>query len=182
MTGEDDTWQPARLPLMKRAKFGISIEETELAPEQIAELEFPTDREMQSWWRNEIEQAIKAGKLLAHVEKTVTVVCNGVRLTKKYRDDVLLPGSKTESVPLSSREQGSTRKKYFIARNVYADWRTDAATFQKPLNSYIDFWLSVPPAQPSLSEIERVINFSFPSESPKISEMMRQRREYPASH
>ncbi len=149
MTGEDDTGQPARLPLMKRAKFGIPIEETELTPEQIAEFEFPTDREMQSWWRNQIEQAVKARQLAAHVEKTVTVVSNGVRLTKKYRDDVLLPGSKTESVPLSSREQSSTRKKYFISRNIYADWRTDAAIFHKPLNSYINSWLSLSPVSVS---------------------------------
>ncbi|MER2527110.1 MAG: hypothetical protein ABTR07_04190 [Candidatus Competibacter denitrificans] len=140
MTGEDDTGQSTRLPLIERARLGLSIEETELTPEQIAALEFPKDGVGQSWWCGQIEQAIKAGELAAHVEKTVTVIRNGVRLTKKYRDGEL-SDSKIEAVSPSSREQDNTREKYFIPRDAYADWRTGAAVFRKPAESYIDLWL-----------------------------------------
>lgn len=146
MTDNDDTGQPAPLPLMERARLGLRIEETELAPAQIAELEFPKDKVGQTWWCGQIEHAIKAGQLAAHVEKTVTVIHSGARLTNKYRDGVWVPGSQTvATVSLSSHHQNSAHEKYLVPRDAYAGWRTGAAIFRKQPDTYIDLWLPLVP-------------------------------------
>lgn len=146
MTDNDDTGQPVPLPLMERVRLGLRIEETELTPEQIAELEFPKDSVGQTWWRGQIEQAIKAGALAAHVEKTVTVIRGGVRLTKKYRDGVLVPGSQVvSSVSTSGHHQDITRERYLVPRDAYAGWRTGAAVFRKQPDACIDLWLPLFP-------------------------------------
>lgn len=146
MTDNDDTEQPVPLPLMERVRLGLRIEETELTPEQIAELEFPKDSMGQTWWRGQIEQAIKTGALAAHVEKTVTVIRGGVRLTKKYRDGVLVPGSQVvSSVSTSGHHQDITRERYLVPRDAYAGWRTGAAVFRKQPDACIDLWLPLFP-------------------------------------
>lgn len=118
MTSNDDTGNPARLPLAERQ---------ELEPWEIARLEFPGVSAARRQWLATLQTAIYYGLLPARVEtrQRPGLICN--------RDWLRLP-------PIQDPPRDETH--YFVARDAYRIWR--ATQPDAPVSSLIHPWLGAP--------------------------------------
>ena len=122
MTDEDDTGNPARLPLAERARRGRLASESTLTMDDILALEFPgADYKTRKPWRQRIETAIEFGMLPAQPFNPVP---------NELGDVVFFFGYST----------------WLIQRNAYRTWR--AAQPAPTQGSLIHLWLGEPAAPP----------------------------------
>ena len=151
MTGEDDTGNPARLPLAERARRGLLASEPELWLWEIMELEFPAatswqDRKRPDYvgWKKSVEAAIQYGLLGdgPHLERLHESE------THHYPDTHWTAGF--HSRPKTIHVVGCSD--WRIPREPYRTWR--ATQPNPPAGSIIHLWLGTIPKPANQPQVE----------------------------
>ena len=139
MTGEQDTGNPARLPLAERARRGLLAGESELWLHEIMELEFPAATSFQdkkhpdyAGWKKALEAAIRYG-LLGDGPRLVELVKSE---THHFPDTHWTAGF--HSRPQTIHVVGCSD--WRVPREPYRTWRAKQSNI--PTGSLIHLWLS----------------------------------------
>lgn len=149
MTGDDDSGNPARLPLAERIRRGLLADEELLELQEIAALEYPSiaDKEDRRRFLAALVAAIQGGDLAAMVETKPATPAKLPRSPDpriRYRP---LPGNGRYS---ESHTVTATK----IRRNDYRTWRATLTRLPAPLVSHIVKWLDDAPAPAPLPQGE----------------------------
>ena len=129
MTGNDDTGNPARLPLTDRARRGLLAGEPRLPLSELVELEHPAGGEARQSIKTALRAAIAYGDLEAREQERITL-------------QPALSGRIEE--PWTFRPRPVRTVEPFIERESYRAWRAQCpASLLSPL-SQVSKWLGAP--------------------------------------